>query len=144
MEYSVKFSKQNSWTIKFKILRNEQVILIDENFDMHNIETFWNINLAKNFYPDSLIFREEKGFNKQMIWKINENPIWTLEPWTHWWKNSRHGPCFGLFKMNDILEEKAGLSDKNVPIIFIATPIKPNIPKLKRKVNNEVFPALPV
>jgi hypothetical protein len=94
----VEFADQGTWSLRFRVLRDEPVVLVSETMDApaggHLL-----VPLGGNaFQPSQLLYRRGKGdIGLLDTWRISPRLAYTLEPWLRWWVNERQGNWFAVY-----------------------------------------------
>ena len=99
-----RWGKSGSWWLKFRIIRDEPVVLVDEKFDLPG-DASWRFTATQNGPADKIFHREGKGTGHQESWTITtttdaREPGYVLEPWLHWNRRTRQGNWLALY--NDV------------------------------------------
>ena len=102
----ITFGNAQFWRLRLRLMANEPVILVDEEFSRDDDASF-QLLLSPRFSPDRLYYRYGKGHlanreGKLATWRIpsrdNHDALaFVLEPWLHWWESERQGTWFGLY-----------------------------------------------
>jgi hypothetical protein len=97
---SLKFGDKQSARMTFRVYAHEPVVLIDETFSTGD-ESALLLALGTDFSPDYVFYRAGNNVvGKNAFWKKDpedQQPVFVLEPWLHWWERDRQGNWFGLF-----------------------------------------------
>jgi len=100
-----RFGERGSWRLRFRVVRGEPVVLVDETFDLPSAAV-WRLWLAKGWSPTRLLYRNEKQdpssqFGQQETWPLGPaadgQPAYVLEPWLHWNYRARQGNWFSVY-----------------------------------------------
>ena len=98
----VTFADQGTWSLRFRVLHDEPVILVNESFDA---PAGGSMQLALGnaaFQPTQLLYRQGKDdLGKLQSWTITSGKAFTLEPWLRWWLNDRQGNWFAVYTPSD-------------------------------------------
>jgi hypothetical protein len=108
------FDNQGIWKIRFRLIRGEAVVLIDETCDL-KVPSSWRLSLSHGWSPERMLFRNSlatlsSAFGQQETWTLDGSgskrlPAFVLEPWLHWNNRSRQGNWFSVYgeATNDML-----------------------------------------
>ncbi len=107
------FGDQGTWKLRFRLVRGEPVVLVDETCDVP-VPSSWRLSLAKGWSPTRLFYRNEKAipgstFGQQETCPLGPaadgEPAFVLEPWLHWNYRARQGNWFSVYgeETNDML-----------------------------------------
>jgi hypothetical protein len=104
LECRYQFENDRVWSIRFRLMSQEPIILVRERFDLDAEEAGFSINLSRHFEPDYMLYRES-GINgrrqrKDSLDDSSEKPLFVLEPWVHWWRGRQRGLWLALGKEN--------------------------------------------
>lgn len=100
LECGYRFEDDRSWSIRFRLMAGEPIVLVEERFDLGEEEARFAVNLGRNFSPDYMLYRES-GINgrrqrKDELDHRSEKPLFVLEPWVHWWRGRQRGLWLAL------------------------------------------------
>ena len=110
---SYEFGDQGKWQLRFRLVRGESVVLVDESCDAPT-PSIWRLSLAEGWNPTRILYRNEKAiagstFGQQESCPIGHaadgQPAFVLEPWLHWNYRARQGNWFSVYgdANNDML-----------------------------------------
>jgi len=94
------FADGGTWEMRFRIDRNEPVILVSETFDVPGGGRFDVALGSADFTPAKLLFRAGKHpqFGNVMSAAVPAaGTAFELEPWLHWWYAVKRGNWFALY-----------------------------------------------
>ncbi len=105
IECSYVFVGGKKWTLRFRLIAGEPVILIDEAFNLAD-GSVWEFVVTRDFPADAFAFRNtslktpgRKHNGSTVIQTDPKKPgrILVLDPWLQWW-GAQHVSFFGIFK----------------------------------------------
>jgi len=99
VQCQAKFEDGGRWSASFRVENGEPVVVVNEAFDVPGGGTF-TVQLGDHhFQPKDVFFRGGAGGMLAKIGTepIEENPVYILEPWLHWWGAERQGNWFALY-----------------------------------------------
>ena len=100
----VTFADQGRWSLSFRILRGEPVVLVKESFDAPGGGLIKVPLTGPAFQPTDLVYRKGMGnLGQYDAWKIASGRVFALEPWLHWWVSERQGNWFAMHNAKDML-----------------------------------------
>ncbi len=103
IECKCRWSDGKLWTITFRVIAGEPVVVVRESFD-RTADSQWRLLLHPNFQPNQAAYRTnlEPGaplnanYVRGLLQATDESPF-LLSPWAQWW-DPRSVSCVSLFK----------------------------------------------
>ncbi|HQZ66815.1 MAG TPA: hypothetical protein PLY87_17105, partial [Planctomycetaceae bacterium] len=98
----VTFTDHGTWSIRFRVLSDEPVVLVNEMFDAPAGGEIEMPMGSGKFQPTQLLYRRGMGdIGKLEAWTITAGHAFTLEPWLRWWMSDRQGNWFAVCNPGD-------------------------------------------
>ncbi len=100
-----RFGESGSWRLRFRLVRGEPVVLVDETCDVP-AAAVWHLSLASGWQPTRMLYRNQKAiagsnFGQQETWPLGPaadgQSAFALEPWLHWNHRARQGNWFSIY-----------------------------------------------
>ncbi len=100
----VALSGGGTWSLRFRMLRDEPVVLVSESMDARSGGRMLVPLGSEAFRPTRLLHRRGKGnIGPLESWTIAPGLAHTLEPWLRWWMSDRQGNWFAVYSPADLL-----------------------------------------
>jgi hypothetical protein len=94
----IEFADQGTWSLRFRVLRDEPVVLVSEMMDVPAGGQVLLPLGSNTFQPTQLLYRRGMGnIGSLESWPIAPGLAYTLEPWLRWWLNDRQGNWFAVY-----------------------------------------------
>jgi len=97
VEATYNISTNSFWKLRFRVMANEPVALVDEIFSGDS-ESKYELSLNTGFGADQMFWRrEDQASGSQSISSIGSPDAFLLEPWYHWWEGDYQGDWVSFY-----------------------------------------------
>src|SRR5262249_11445747 len=97
VEATYTISTDSFWRLRFRVMANEPVALVDEIFSGDS-ESKYELSLNTGCGADQMLRRrEDQAAGSQSISSIDSPDAFLLEPWYHWWEGDYQGDWVSFY-----------------------------------------------
>jgi hypothetical protein len=98
VEATYTISTNSFWKLRFRVMSNEPVVLVDESFSSDGGANY-KLSLNTGFDADQMFWRnQDKAPGSQSINSIEASDVFLLEPWYHWWESNYQGDWVSFYQ----------------------------------------------